>query len=103
MAMFLTILFVSLLVVFVNCILFASLGNEKKRPEIRPEAKIALDPPKFFAGDLAPAADPARIPIEMLLSQIERHVRLEQAAAESFLEGPTTEALHSHPAPPVLN
>ena len=41
--------------------------------------------------------------IEVLLSQIENHVRLEQAAAESFLSLPATETLHARSASTLLN
>jgi len=42
-----------------------------------------------------------RVPLETLLSQIERHVRLEQAAAESFLERPSETALRAPTASPL--
>lgn len=38
---------------------------------------------------------PLHIPIEALLLEIENHVRLEQAAAESFVAYPTHAQLHS--------
>jgi hypothetical protein len=46
---------------------------------------------------------PSRIPIEALLAQIEKHVRLEQAAAESFVEFPTPAMLHSKTTSPFVN
>jgi hypothetical protein len=39
----------------------------------------------------------------MLLSQIERHVRLEQAAAEAYLDLPTRDSLHSRTESPLLH
>jgi hypothetical protein len=50
-----------------------------------------------------PAALPRQIPIELLLLQIENHVRLEQAAAESFLEFPTHALLYSKTTSPFVN
>ncbi len=44
-----------------------------------------------------------QVPIKLLLLQIEDHVRLEQAAAQSFLEFPTQALLHSKTASPFLN
>ena len=44
-----------------------------------------------------------RVPIEALLAQIENHVRLEQAAAESFVEFPTPALLHSKTSSPFVN
>ncbi len=46
---------------------------------------------------------PGRVPIEALLLQIERHVQLEQAAAESFHFAPTVEALHSRTMSPLVH
>jgi hypothetical protein len=44
-----------------------------------------------------------RVPIEALLLQIENHVRLEQAAAESFLQTPTPALLHSRTMSSLVN
>ena len=46
---------------------------------------------------------PGRVPIEALLLEIENHVRLEQAAAESFVEYPTSAMLHSKTVSPFVN
>ena len=43
------------------------------------------------------------VPIEALLLQIENHVRLEQAAAECFLESPNASLLHSRTISPLVN
>jgi hypothetical protein len=60
----------------------------------------ATVPGRFFADSTAlPAAD--REPLDAVLLQLERHVRLEQAAAESFLHNPTTESLHHPTASPL--
>jgi hypothetical protein len=71
---------------------------------------LASMPERFFARDAAPAFSvppPAvvvpRVPIEVLLAQIERHVRLEQAAAESFLYDPTVESLHGRTTSPLVH
>jgi hypothetical protein len=65
------------------------------RPESTGAARTALAPSRFFVREAPrPAARP-RVPIEALLLEIERHVRLEQAAAEAFLETPTAQLLHS--------
>jgi hypothetical protein len=70
-----------------------------------PEAvKAAAAPARFFIDQAAlPAAARARVPLEALLLQIENHVRLEQAAAESFLESPTSALLHSRTVSPLVN
>jgi len=57
----------------------------------------------FVATPPLPADSRTRVPIEVLLLQIENHVRLEQAAAEGFLESPDPSRLHSRTASPLLN
>lgn len=75
------------------------------QPELQPELQkaIAMAPAHFFAAKSAKAADTARVPIEALLLQIENHIRLEQAAAESFLESPTAALLHGKTTSPFVN
>lgn len=71
-----------------------------ERAEAR-RARVALPGPvrrapqvgRFFADGPSPAT-PERASVEALLLQLERHVRVEQAAAESFLRNPTPESLH---------
>jgi hypothetical protein len=104
MMMFLTILFTSVIALAVCSLMFARTApRETPHPELRPDPRLALDPPKFFAGDLARPAEPKPVPLEVLLSHIDRHVRLEQAAAETFLDVPTPESLHSRTASPFVN
>lgn len=72
------------------------------QPEVQPA--IAVAPARFFADCLAtPMAAQSRVSIEALLLQIENHVRLEQAAAESFVEFPTARSLHSKTSSPFVN
>jgi hypothetical protein len=65
----------------------------------------AVAPARFFSDRVAipPAVSPLQVPIEVLLLQIENHVRLEQAAAESFLAFPTHALLHSKTTSPFVN
>ncbi len=64
-------------------------------------------PARFFADSIPSfvAAKPAMppLPIQALLLQIENHVRLEQAAAESFIDYPSAALLHSKTASPFVN
>ena len=72
------------------------------QPEVRPA--IAVAPPRFFADPVVtPIAARAQVPIEALLLQIENHVRLEQAAAESFVEFPSSALLHSKTVSTLVN
>jgi hypothetical protein len=103
MLMFLTILAASLPVLLICCLAAAGLSRqENKPPDVALDPKACLDSPKFF-GAVEARRTASRLPIELLLSQIESHVRLEQAAAESFLCGPTLETLHSPSAVNPLN
>jgi hypothetical protein len=65
----------------------------------------AVAPPRFFSDNAATPAAIAtpQVPIEVLLLQIENHVRMEQAAAESFLAFPTHDHLHSKTPSPFWN
>ena len=80
----------------VTCMVFgaATRGEPaKEKPAVRP----ALPAPRFFV-------DPVnRVPIEALLLQIENHVRLEHAAAESFLQSPNSAVLHSRTTSSLVN
>ncbi len=67
-------------------------------------AKALATPGHFFVERPAlPIAAHTTVPIEALLLQIENHVRLEQAAAECFLESPTASLLHSRTISPLVN
>ncbi|MFB3853952.1 MAG: hypothetical protein ACE148_09035 [Vicinamibacterales bacterium] len=73
------------------------------------ERRAQLEVPRSVKREQAPGrffADPAvsvtydRARLDSLLMQLERHVRLEQAAAESFLQNPTAESLHHRTSSP---
>lgn len=69
-----------------------------------PLVKAVTTPQFFFDSAAIPAAIPSRsVSIEVLLLQIENHVRMEQAAAESFLAFPTQAQLHSKTNSPFVN
>ncbi len=60
------------------------------------------EPSQFFAPSVTPMARPI-VSVDVLLLQIERHVRMEQAAAESFMAMPTVEMLHMPTASPLVH
>jgi len=99
--MFLTVLAMSFLGVVVSAVLFAaSTRNADPAPRAEmPTLVISPAAQKFFVSDSAPQ----RVPIEALLLQIERHVQLEQAAAESFLHAPSVESLHRRSMSPLVH
>jgi hypothetical protein len=102
MEMFLMVLALSLFGVAVSAMLFAAATRDVRAPELQPDERLLMLPSHFFADDRAPRSHQA-VPIEVLLLQIERHVRLEQAAAESFQHSPTVEALHSPTTSPLVH
>ncbi len=104
MEMFLTLLFISAIVLAVSCAIFAGVNREtEKAPEVRPTLPVVAQQQRFFADAVGSPMTQPPIPIEVLLSQIEHHVRLEHAAAESFLSLPTVESLHSRTSSPLLH
>lgn len=100
MLMFLTILSMSLLALAVCAAAFGLATAGVRQPESRPERRPVVEPPHFFANAAARPRLESQVPIEVLLGDIERHIRLEQAAAEAFLAGPTLDGLHEQPGRP---
>jgi hypothetical protein len=84
----------------VACLAFGAATRGEQRPEPAEAVKVAVPAPRFFVN---PVAAQPRVPIEALLLQIENHVRLEQAAAECFLESPNAAMLHSRTISPLVN
>jgi hypothetical protein len=84
---------------------FAAATRPTESTEIQPELPAVKTPPaRFFAAhsDTSVPVLP-QVPIEVLIQQIETHVRLEQAAAESFVAYPTQALLHSRTTSPFVN
>ena len=73
--------------------------EKRARAELSGVARTDVAPGRFFADarDMPPTE---RASLDAIVLQLEHHVRLEQAAAESFLHNPTTESLHYRAAPP---
>ncbi len=108
MAMFLILLLAGFATTVIAALLFAQLAQpehtaDRDRVDSIPDNVVVLPPGRFFAGDLAGAPGPKPVPVEALLRQIEHHIRLEQAAAESFLDVPSADSLHSPTASPFVN
>ena len=110
MVMFLMVLCLSMFGLAVACLAFAAAtggvpGGVRDRAEVQAERKpaLALPKPRFFVDELPTPVEQPRVPLEVLLAQIERHVRLEQAAAESFLVSPTPQSLHSRTMSPLVH
>lgn len=105
MEMFLSVLALSLVGVLVSAVLFAAAMPRAHEAEPARDTARVIEAGRFFVDDrrrdIPPAISP--VPIEVLLLQLERHVRLEQAAAESFHWSPTPEALHMHTVSPLVH
>lgn len=98
MEMFVTLVALSVVGTLVGAALLVAAARPSPPP---PENKtpLTLPAPRFFLDGFREASP--QVPIEVLLLQIERHVRFEQAAAESFVDLPSREMLHSRSASPL--
>lgn len=108
MEMFLMVLCMSMFGLAVTAIAFgAATRPEKSSSPVQPELQPAkaVTPGRFFADPVVTPPAPARphVPTEVLLAQIEHHVRMEQAAAESFLESPSHAQLHTKTTSALVN
>ena len=83
----------------------AATQTQAMAPKSQPElSAVKTAPQRFFAERVTPSMPaPVLIPIEVLLQQLENHVRLEQAAAESFVAFPSHAQLHSKTTSPFVN
>ncbi len=78
---------------------------------VQPQPSLVkpIVPARFFSDragatpTVPPVISPQQVPIEVLLLQIENHVRMEQAAAEMFLAFPSQARLHSKTTSPFVN
>ena len=66
---------------------------------VEDEAQSGERPPSphrgFFLEEDPDSPPTAGLPSESILLQLERHFRMEESAATSYLEGPTIESLHA--------
>jgi hypothetical protein len=96
----------SLLGLAVACLAFgaATQSEEPSGAGVQKRDVVATAAPARFFVDRVPLPGvQPQVPIEALLLQIENHVRLEQAAAESFVETPTLARLHSKTISRLVN
>jgi hypothetical protein len=106
MEMFLMALCMSLLGVGVSAALFAAATADDRRREARPldQRLVAETPQRFFAvGPTLIPPSVGAVPVDVLLLRLEQHIRLEQAAAESFHQFPTPESLHVRTVSPLVH
>jgi hypothetical protein len=89
----------------VSCLAFGAATRGQPAANQKGAGKPVAVNARFFADTPAipVAAALNRVPLEALLLQIENHVRLEQAAAECFLESPNSARLHSRTISSLVN
>ena len=105
MEIFLMTFALSLVGVLVSGVLFAAASRAAQPAEQSAlvSAAIAAGEERFFMMRPAAPSLPAGAPVsaDVLALQIERHVRLEQAAAERFHQFPSVEALRTPTLSPL--
>jgi len=94
----------AILIIFSICVigviatvLLFSVAMRSRGEEEGPQASEGLSSPtgRFFLEEIRDPGPRGSIPADALLLQLERHFRLEEQAAVSFLEGPSVESLHA--------
>ncbi len=107
MEMFLMVLCMSLFGAGIMAAAFGVATQPNQPPqtaEQKQEVPVVLEPAKFFTDyTVSPVITRTEVPIEVLLLQIENHVRLEQAAAETFLFAPSPSLLHNRTVSRFVN
>ena len=101
MEMLLMALAMTILGVAVSAVLFAAATNDGAAEATPVEAGLTA-PSAFFAEGRPTLASPP-VSVEVLMLQSEGHVRMEQAAVESFLARPSAEALHTPSLSPLVH
>lgn len=101
--MLLTIGIVGMVVVILGTGFFlAARDYEGERMEARPvRLSDQLGQSRFFVSPTADAEP--YIPVELLLSRIEQHIRLEEAAVEQFVHAPERDTLYSQTTSTLVN
>lgn len=106
MAMVIALFSVSMVLTVITAILLSTaLRTADSSPPVR-ENPHPTGTPRFFAKDIPVtmhAVRASRVPVEVLLLEIERHVRLEREVAESFHLSPTPQTLHVQAASPLMH
>ncbi len=82
---------------------FGSATRTEQKPQLPAQPRLDLAPERFFAEPHRAFHRQPNVPLEVLLLQIEQHVRLEQAAAESFISLPSPEALNLRTQSPLAH
>ncbi len=106
MSMVIALLAASIILTVITAILLSeAMRTADSSPPVR-ENSHPDRAPRFFAQDMPPSVHPvraSRVPVEVLVLAIERHVRIEREVAESFHLSPTPQTLHVQAASPLMH
>jgi hypothetical protein len=100
MEMLLAGLAMTLLGLAVSGLLFAAATKDRTGTVTTAADALQPAPSGFFTEE---KLDSQPVSVEVLLLQIEGHVRMEQAAVESFLAMPSAESLHTKTLSPLVH
>ena len=100
MEIFLMVLALSLVGTLVCGVLFVAATREVRHAAAGPVAETAAAE-RFFVMRADSRDAPSTASADLLALRIERHVRLEQVAAEYFSQCPSAEALHGRMLTPI--
>jgi hypothetical protein len=103
MIMFLMGLALAMFGLAVTAAAFGAATQTEPKPETAIQPHLELAPERFFADSHRSFHRQPNVPLEVLLLQIEQHVRLEQAAAESFISLPSPEVLNCRTESPLVH
>jgi hypothetical protein len=103
MIMFLMGLALAMFGLAVTAAAFGSATRTERMPELPAQPRLEAIPERFFADSHRAFHRQPNVPIDVLLLQIEQHVRLEQAAAESFISLPSPEVLNCRTESPLVH
>lgn len=103
MQIFLMVLSLSLVGVFVSAVLFAAASRDARRVDLAPRLAPSGEERFFMMRPASARGWRDGVAADVLAMQIERHVRLERAAAEGFRQFPTVESLHTPTLSPLAS
>ena len=103
MVMFLMALSLSVFGLAMSALAFGAATRNQRSRRRHSSRSSSSRPSGSSARAIRRSTAQPNVPLEVLLFQIERHVRLEQAAAESFIHLPSPEALNLRTQSPLAH
>lgn len=82
--------------VMVTVLIFSlAMGSRDEKEEPNATTRDPRPTEAFFLEESADPEGSPEVPTNSLLLELERHVRMEQRAAKTFLRGPNADSLHA--------